>query len=109
MGRGGSERPAARPSGAGRPLRRPSSAGLPRIYDPGGVSGGQRLRERRASGAGAPAPVAARPPVFGIWLWSRTAIWAAALFALFTFQPNRNPFAYRWDDPKLTHDLGAIT
>src|SRR4029077_15527899 len=30
-------------------------------------------------------------------------------FALFTFQPNRNPFAYRWDDPNLTHDLGAIT
>jgi hypothetical protein len=47
--------------------------------------------------------------VLGIWLWSRSAIWAAALFALFTFQPNRNPLAYRWDDPKLTHDLGAFT
>jgi hypothetical protein len=47
--------------------------------------------------------------VLGIWLWSRGAIWAAALFALYTFQPNRNPLAYRWDDPKLTHDLGAFT
>jgi Mannosyltransferase (PIG-V) len=53
--------------------------------------------------------VAARSPVLGIWLWSRAAIWAAALFALFTFQPNRNPLAYRWDDPRLTHDLGAFT
>ena len=47
--------------------------------------------------------------MLGIWLWSRGAIWAAALFALYTFQPNRNPLAYRWDDPKLTHDLGAFT
>lgn len=50
-----------------------------------------------------------RSPAIGIWLWSRAAIWAAALFALFTFQPNRNPLAYRWDDPRLTHDLGAFT
>ena len=47
--------------------------------------------------------------MLAIWLWSRGAIWAAALFALFTFQPNRNPLAYKWDDPKLTHDLGALT
>ena len=47
--------------------------------------------------------------MLGIWLWSRAAIWAAALFALYTFQPNRNPLAYRWDDPRLTHDLGALT
>ena len=47
--------------------------------------------------------------MLGIWAWSRAAIWAAALFALYTFQPNRNPLAYRWDDPKLTHDLGAFT
>src|SRR5579859_2317654 len=44
-----------------------------------------------------------------IWLWSRAAIWAAALFSLFTFQQNRNPFSARWDDPTLTHDLGAVT
>jgi hypothetical protein len=53
--------------------------------------------------------VTTRSPAIGIWLWSRAAIWAAAIFALFTFQPNRNPLAYRWDNPKLTHDLGAIT
>jgi hypothetical protein len=56
-----------------------------------------------------PAPPAARPPVLGIWVWSRAAIWAAALYAFYTFQPNRNPLAYKWDDPKLTHDLGAFT
>jgi hypothetical protein len=37
------------------------------------------------------------------------AIWAAALFALFAFVPNRHPRAGRWDDPSLTHDLGAFT
>jgi len=47
--------------------------------------------------------------VLGIWLWSRAAIWAAALYAFYTFQPNRNPLAYKWDDPRLTHDLGAFT
>ena len=47
--------------------------------------------------------------MLGIWLWSRAAIWAAALFALYTFQPNRNPLAFKWDDPSLTHDLGAFT
>ena len=46
--------------------------------------------------------------MLGIWLWSRAAIWATALFALYTFRPNRNPLAYRWDDP-LLHDLGAFT
>ncbi len=73
------------------------------------MSAGQRVLERRASGAETPPPVTTRSPAIGIWLWSRAAIWAAALFALFTFQPNRNPLAYRWDDPKLTHDLGAFT
>ena len=73
------------------------------------MSEGQRLRERRAGGVETPAPVSARSPVLGIWAWSRAAIWAAALFALYTFQPSRNPLAYRWDDPKLTHDLGAFT
>ncbi len=73
------------------------------------MSGGQRLQERRVGGVETPPPVAARSPAIGIWLWSRAAIWAAALFALYTFQPNRNPLAYRWDDPKLTHDLGAFT
>jgi hypothetical protein len=77
------------------------------------VSVGQRLPERQASGVTATDAAAAGPdvrsPVLGIWLWSRAAIWAAALFALYTFQPNRNPLASRWDDPNLTHDLGAFT
>ena len=44
-----------------------------------------------------------------IFLWTRAAIWATALFALFTFVPNRHPRAARWDDPSVTHDLGAVT
>jgi hypothetical protein len=40
---------------------------------------------------------------------TRAAIWAAALFAFFAFVPNRHPRAGRWDDPSLTHDLGAFT
>ena len=51
----------------------------------------------------------ARSPAPGIFLWTRIAIWAAALFAFFTFVPNRHPLAGRWDDPSLTHDLGAFT
>src|SRR3954464_11865564 len=73
------------------------------------VSAGQRVRlpkrtarrEMRLPRAGNPAPE--------IWVWSRLAIWAAALFSLFVFVPNRHPRAAIWDDPKLTHDLGAIT
>src|SRR3954463_6858923 len=73
------------------------------------VSAGQRVRlpkrtarrEMRLPRAGNPAPE--------IWLWSRLAIWAAALFSLFVFVPNRHPRAAIWDDPKLTHDLGAVT
>src|SRR5204862_4107721 len=72
------------------------------------VSAGQRVRERPAARR-APPPVWARSPAPGIFLWTRTAIWAAALFALFTFVPNRHPLAGRWDDPSLTHDLGAVT
>ncbi len=73
---------------------------------------GQRLvGERRAAGVETPAPGEARSPVLEIWLWSREAIWAAALVAFYTFQPNRNPLVnlHHWDDPKLTHDLGAFT
>ena len=74
------------------------------------MSVGQRLlEESSAAGAETPSPPSARSPVLGIWLWSRAAIWATALFALYTFRPNRNPLAYRWDDPQLTHDLGAFT
>ena len=48
-------------------------------------------------------------PPTEIFLWTRAAIWAAALFSLFVFVPNRHPRAARWDDPSVTHDLGAVT
>ena len=40
-----------------------------------------------------------------IYLWSRAAIWIAAIFAFFFFEPNRHPNADRWDTARL-HDLG---
>ena len=40
-----------------------------------------------------------------IFVWSRLAIWAAAVFAYLAFEPNRHPEAGRWDTPRL-HDLG---
>src|SRR2546422_1300475 len=43
-----------------------------------------------------------------IYLWSRAAIWIAAIFAFFFFEPNRHPNANRWDTPRL-HDLGYAT
>src|SRR5438477_3542662 len=44
-----------------------------------------------------------------IFLWSRLALWAGALLALFAIDPNRGPYAARLDVPRLTHDLGAVT
>ena len=58
---------------------------------------GQRVEERPAHSA------------LEIFLWSRLAIWVAALLALLTLEPMRNPKAGRWDVHSLTHDLGAIT
>ncbi|HUK95410.1 MAG TPA: mannosyltransferase family protein [Gaiellaceae bacterium] len=72
------------------------------------MSAGQRVREPQAASS-PPAPPRARNPALEIFLWTRAAIWAAALFSLFVFVPNRNPRAGRWDDPTLTHDLGAVT
>ena len=46
-----------------------------------------------------------RNPAIEIFAWSRLAIWAAALFAWLTFEPNRHPLSYRWDAPWL-HDSG---
>ena len=43
-----------------------------------------------------------------IYLWSRAAIWIAAIFAFFFFEPNRHPNAARWDTARL-HDLGYFT
>jgi 4-amino-4-deoxy-L-arabinose transferase-like glycosyltransferase len=72
------------------------------------VSAGQRVREPRAARHELLLPRAWNPAP-EIFLWTRAAIWAAALFALFVFVPNRHPRAARWDDPSLTHDLGAFT
>jgi Mannosyltransferase (PIG-V) len=47
--------------------------------------------------------------VLEIFLWSRAAIWATALFAFLVFEPNRHPEAARWDDPSVTRDLGWVT
>lgn len=44
-------------------------------------------------------------PVLPIFVWTRLALWAAALFALLVFVPNRHPEADRWDSPRL-HELG---
>ena len=48
-----------------------------------------------------------RNPAPEIFLWSRAAIWLAALLALYWFEPNRHPEADRWDTPRL-HELGAL-
>jgi hypothetical protein len=44
-----------------------------------------------------------------IFLWTRAAIWAAAVLALLVFEPNRHPRADEWDDPAYTDDLGLLT
>jgi mannosyltransferase PIG-V len=51
----------------------------------------------------------ARNPVPELFLWTRAAIWAVALFAFAAFEPNHHPRVARWDDPSLTRDLGWIT
>ena len=50
----------------------------------------------------------ARTPATGIFLWSRAAIWLAAIFSFLWFEPNRHPNAARWDSP-LIHELGYGT
>ncbi len=40
-----------------------------------------------------------------IFVWSRLALWLAALFALLVFVPDRHPEADRWDSERL-HELG---
>ena len=69
---------------------------------------GQRVEQRPAPEEELPPAHAARSAI-EIFLWSRAAIWLAALLALLTLEPMRNPKAARWDDPALTHDLGSIT
>jgi hypothetical protein len=43
-----------------------------------------------------------------LFIWTRAAVWAAALLAFFWFEPNRHPNAARWDAPVI-HDLGSFT
>jgi hypothetical protein len=72
------------------------------------VSAGQRLLRPRAARRDLHVRKA-RSPALEIFLWSRVAIWAAALFAWLVFEPNRHPEAARWDDPSVTRDLGWVT
>ncbi|HYX89413.1 MAG TPA: mannosyltransferase family protein [Gaiellaceae bacterium] len=72
------------------------------------MSAGQRVREPRTARRELRLPRTWNPAP-EIFLWTRAAIWAAALFSLFVFVPNRHPRAARWDDPSVTHDLGAFT
>ena len=44
-------------------------------------------------------------PALTTFLWSRLALWGAALLALLVFVPNRHPEADRWDSERL-HELG---
>jgi hypothetical protein len=71
------------------------------------VGVGQRLREDRPVRHEPPTPRQPRVAL-GIFLWSRAAIWIAALLAFAWFEPNRHPDAARWDSP-LIHDLGSFT
>jgi hypothetical protein len=77
---------------------------------PGLVASGQRVLDARVRTRLAELRIrTTRGPALGLFLWTRAAIWAAALFAWLVFEPNRLPNASHWDDPKLTHDLGWIT
>ncbi len=51
--------------------------------------------------------VLAEPPS-AIFLWSRLAVWGAAIWALVWFTPKPPPLQRVWDDP-LLHDLGYAT
>ena len=70
---------------------------------------GQRVREPRAAATRPVRPRRSLSPAIEIFLWSRAAIWAAAVFALLVFEPNRHPRAAEWDDPAVTRDLGLLT
>jgi hypothetical protein len=72
------------------------------------VVAGQRVEQRPAPEDKLP-PARATRAALEIFLWSRASLWLAALLALLTLEPMRNPRAARWDDPTLTHDLGSIT
>jgi hypothetical protein len=68
---------------------------------------GQRLRDDLAARRDLQIEHAGSPAL-GIYLWSRAAIWLAAIFSLFFFEPNRHPNADTWDTARM-HDLGYLT
>jgi hypothetical protein len=68
------------------------------------VAGGQRVLARPGARDVLPPPTRVPNPATEIFLWSRLAIWAAALFALLMFEPNRRAAA----DAPWIHDIGAI-
>jgi hypothetical protein len=70
---------------------------------------GQRVRDAPAAATRPARPRRSLSPAVEIFLWSRAAIWAAAVFALLVFEPNRHPRAAEWDDPAVTRDLGLLT
>src|SRR5919201_1401303 len=72
-----------------------------------GMGVGQRLREDLAARRELRIEHA-RSPAFGIFIWSRAAIWIGALFAFFWFHPHRDPNSHPWGRPVL-HDLGSFT
>jgi hypothetical protein len=55
----------------------------------------------------APADRPAWTPV-RLFLTSRIAIWAAAIFVLLVLVPNQDPQAVAHDDPHITHDSGML-
>jgi hypothetical protein len=69
----------------------------------------QRAREALPRGSAPTRPGRGPSPAVEIFLWSRAAIWAGAVFALLVFEPNRHPRAEEWDDPAVTRDLGLLT
>jgi hypothetical protein len=72
------------------------------------VGVGQRVRTARERSSEAASPRTSRSPAVELFVWSRAAIWAAALLALALLDGSRNPRAGLWDDPALTHDLGRV-
>ena len=70
---------------------------------------GQRVRTARARALELPPLKTVRNPAAEIFLWSRAAIWLAALAPLALLDGSRNPRAGIWDEPALTRDLGGIT
>jgi Mannosyltransferase (PIG-V) len=70
---------------------------------------GQRVRDAPAAASQPARSRRGLSPAVEVFLWSRAAIWAAAVFALLVFEPNRHPRAAEWDDPAVTRDLGLLT